>query len=152
MDHRPDHLLSLLIEAINALSEGGDPSRQLDADIDLEVAGYSPISGSYRGIAQVAEIFGATLARRISRLRIDLADMVLDDDWLAVRLSVRGESRTGIQIGGAAGMDCSAVLHRAGDRFDRIVLLIDTLQAQTCLFGRGPAMRDTDISGVSENG
>jgi uncharacterized protein len=90
----------LVRDAIEAFQRG-----DLDAlrhqyfaeDIRYHIPGRSPLAGDYEGVAQVLEMFGRLLELSGGTFRVDLHDVMANDEHAAALLTMRGE-RAGRQL------------------------------------------------------
>jgi ketosteroid isomerase-like protein len=60
-------------------------------DIRYHIPGRSPLAGDYEGVAQVLEMFGRLVERSGGTLRVELHDVMANDEHAAALVTIRAE-------------------------------------------------------------
>jgi uncharacterized protein len=98
----------LLREAVAAFQRGNMEALQnkyLAEDIRYHIPGRSPVAGDYEGVAEVLGIFGRLFELSGGTLRIELHDVVANDQHAVALFSTRAE-REGRQLDGDEVLIC----------------------------------------------
>lgn len=136
----PLTVIQEFVEALNAIGRPGgrDPYGYLSGDIQVDIAGKTPISGTYRGLDQVRGILVSTLKRRLSGFSIKLVDAIAENESLAVKLVLSGVTLTQAKIN-PEGNICGAFVMTEKGKITSITLIPDTDEILSALFGLMPA-------------
>ena len=105
MPHRNEQLLRRNYDAFTT----GDMDPMLDSltdDIDWHVSGASPLAGDYKGKAEVLEFFAQMTELYGGTLRLEVLDVLANDDHGVVLTRERGEhAGKAVEYGGVHRWD-----------------------------------------------
>ena len=97
MTHRNEELLREAFAAFQRGDMEALQTRYFADDIRYHVAGRSPVSGDYEGTAQVLGLFGRLFELSGGTLRIELHDVLANDEHGVALFALRAE-RAGRQL------------------------------------------------------
>lgn len=131
----PNSLLSSFVASLSAATNGASdsPYDYLSDDLQIEIIGNTPVSGSYNGMEQVRGILASTIRRRLDNFTIQVRDTVCNAESVAALLIVRGTMKSG-NIYNDAGGNCALYAECKNGKFRKIILYPDTDELLSAAF------------------
>lgn len=137
MRQQARQIVAEFVTRIDALLRGRSANvwDVVSEDLEIEIVGTTPLSGVYRGRADVDEILAPTIKRLIVSGSVSIVELVAGDDRAGALLLLRATTRTG-RTYNTAGDPAGCYFHIANGRVARVRFFPDTTEVETVLYGK----------------